>query len=176
MSNIKEISDHTKTLLETEHPLFNTKQKWCKYSNVCINHSDTENAKIKIETARQEAKKDGLDGILVLCGKKCHLGVSLKYCDIVIIMSDIKSHDMIYQMMYRCMTDAKDRNKKFGYVFDMDLNKNRYSKYIVNESMKYNNGNSTTNGVKYYIQNIIEIDEDDFEFEDEDDFEEFFYQ
>ena len=160
---IAKSSECTKKLLEKEHPLFMPKHKKRIYNIVCINHKDTENAKKKIESARQEAKKENLKGVLVLCGKKCHLGVSLKFCDIVILLNDCNSHDMVYQMKYRCMTEAKDRNKQYGYVFDLCFHSDRHVRYIVEEARKYRRGKSLKESIKYYIQDIMEIDIDDFD-------------
>jgi hypothetical protein len=83
-------------------------------SKVCGSKS-----KQAIEDGRLKAIQNGKQGVLVLSGRQCSLGVSIDDCDIVLMLNNNVGFDMIYQMMFRCMTEAK--NKKCGFVIDPNL-------------------------------------------------------
>jgi site-specific DNA-methyltransferase (adenine-specific) len=65
------------------------------------------------------AKNTGKKGVLVLSLRQCSLGVTFEYCDVVLLLNDSDTNDMITQMMFRCMTES--RGKKCGFVVDMDF-------------------------------------------------------
>ena len=88
---------------------------------VSINSKTTNNPKQLIEETRIKAKNNNKKGVLVLSGKQCSLGISIKRCDIVILLNNNTSFDMIYQMMFRCMTE--EENKKCGFVIDLNINR-----------------------------------------------------
>ena len=58
---------------------------------------------------------------MVLSGKQCSLGVSIDNCDIVLLLNNNMGFDMIYQMMFRCMTEGK--NKRCGFVVDLNIHR-----------------------------------------------------
>jgi len=113
-NNIFETSFATKQLLEKYNII-------PEYDIIAINSKITMNPKKKIDDARIIAKNSGKKGILVLSGRQCSLGVSIDYCDIVLLLNNNMGYDMIYQMMFRCMTEGK--NKKCGFVVDLNLNR-----------------------------------------------------
>ena len=76
-------------------------------------------SKQAIEDGRLKASQNGKHGVLVLSGRQCSLGVSINDCDVVLMLNNNVGFDMIYQMMFRCMTEAK--NKKCGFVIDPNL-------------------------------------------------------
>tara|TARA_Y100001958_G_scaffold50217_1_gene33602 strand:- start:2712 stop:6926 length:4215 start_codon:yes stop_codon:yes gene_type:complete len=86
---------------------------------ICINSKQTNDSKKSIEDARKSARISGKKGVLVLSGKQCGLGVSIHNCDIVLLLNNSMGFDMIYQMMFRCMTEGK--NKKCGFVVDLNI-------------------------------------------------------
>ena len=88
---------------------------------ISINSSVTQNPKQTIEDAKNKAKIDRKKGVLVLSGKQCSLGVSIDNCDIVLLLNNNKSFDMIYQMMFRSMTEGP--NKKCGFVVDLNIHR-----------------------------------------------------
>jgi hypothetical protein len=47
------------------------------------------------------------------------LGVSIDLCDVVILLNNLTSFDMLFQMMFRCMTPRK--GKKAGFVIDLNI-------------------------------------------------------
>lgn len=91
------------------------------YDIICINSKITNNPKLFIENARIKAKNSGKKGVLVLCGKQCSLGISILDCDIILLLNNLQSFDMIYQMMFRSMTEGK--GKKCGFVVDLNIHR-----------------------------------------------------
>ena len=115
---------------------------------------------IKDEIKKEEllGKENSKSGLIVLVGNQCSLGITLGLCDITILLNDILSSDKIYQMMYRCMTEAP--NKKCGFV--VDLNINRVLNTIMDYSL-YKKDLNTENKIKYIVENnLINIDSDYF--------------
>lgn len=115
---------------------------------------------IKEEIKRHEliGKDNNKTGLIVLVGNQCSLGITLENCDVVILLNDIISSDKIYQMMYRCMTEAL--NKKCGFV--VDLNINRVLNTIMDYSL-YKKELNTENKIRYIVENnLINIDSDYF--------------
>jgi hypothetical protein len=113
-NNIDKISKATIKLLERNNVIPD-------YEIISINSKTTNNPKQSIEDARIKARNSGKKGVLVLSGKQCSLGVSIDNCDIVLLLNNNMSFDMIYQMMFRCMTEGK--NKKCGFVVDLNIHR-----------------------------------------------------
>lgn len=91
------------------------------YEIISINSKISTNPKDIIKNSYISAKNNNKKGILVLSGKQCSLGVSIDNCDIVLLLNNNMSYDMIYQMMFRCMTEGK--NKKCGFVVDLNIHR-----------------------------------------------------
>ena len=91
------------------------------YDIISINSKTTNNPKQAIEDARTSAKNTGKKGVIVLSGKQCSLGVSIDNCDIVLLLNNNMGFDMIYQMMFRCMTEGP--GKKCGFVVDLNIHR-----------------------------------------------------
>jgi hypothetical protein len=113
-NNIDKISKATIKLLERNNVI-------PEYEIITINSKTTNNPKQSIEDARIKARNSGKKGVLVLSGKQCSLGVSIDNCDIVLLLNNSMGFDMIYQMMFRCMTEGK--NKKCGFVVDLNIHR-----------------------------------------------------
>jgi hypothetical protein len=113
-NNINKISNATIELLEKNNVLPD-------YDIISINSKTTNNPKQMIEDARTIAKNNNKKGVLVLSGRQCSLGVSITNCDIVLLLNNTMSFDMIYQMMFRCMTEGV--NKKCGFVVDLNIHR-----------------------------------------------------
>jgi hypothetical protein len=114
-NNINKISDATINLLEKHNVVPD-------YEIVKINTKATGgNPKQHIEDARIKARISGKKGVLVLSGKQCSLGVTINNCDIVLLLNNNTSFDLIYQMMFRCMTEGD--NKKCGFVVDLNIHR-----------------------------------------------------
>ena len=113
-NNINEISSANIKLLEKHNTLPN-------YVIIAINSKTTNDPKQTIEDARIHARNSNKKGVLVLSGRQCSLGVSIENCDIVLLLNNSMSFDMIYQMMFRCMTEGK--NKKCGFVVDLNIHR-----------------------------------------------------
>jgi len=108
--NIDKISDTTIKLLKENNVIPD-------YEIISINSKKTKNPKDAIEEARKKARINNKKGVLVLSGRQCHLGVTIRDCDIVLLLTNCKSYDMIYQMMFRAMTEGE--GKKCGFVFSI---------------------------------------------------------
>uniref|UniRef100_A0A6C0EB34 site-specific DNA-methyltransferase (adenine-specific) n=1 Tax=viral metagenome TaxID=1070528 RepID=A0A6C0EB34_9ZZZZ len=150
--NINEISKCLKTLMFEDDVLK-------KYIVLCINRKNKDLAKdIKDEINRTEieAKSKGRLGVILLAGNMLTLGITLNKCDMVILMNNALSSDKVLQQMYRCMTEAE--NKNIGFV--VDLNISRVLNTCVNYTI-YKNEKSIDDKMKYLIKNhLINIDVD----------------
>ncbi len=91
------------------------------YHMICINSHITDNPKQDIEDARDYAINSNKKGVIVFSGRQCSLGVSINNCDIVLLLNNNMSFDLIYQMMFRCMTEGD--GKKCGFVVDMNIHR-----------------------------------------------------
>ena len=80
-NNIDKISKATIKLLEKYNVIPD-------YEIISINSKTTNNPKIYIEETRVKAKNSNKKGILVLSGRQCSLGVSIKNCDIVLLLNN----------------------------------------------------------------------------------------
>ena len=70
-----------------------------------------------IENKSKESNKS----VVFLTAQRLRLGISLPCVDVAIHMDDIKSYDIIYQSMFRVLTERP--NKKRGYFVDMVLDR-----------------------------------------------------
>lgn len=113
-NNIDKISTATINLLEKHNVIPD-------YEIISINSKTTNDPKKSIEDARIKARNSGKKGVLVLSGRQCSLGVSIDNCDIVLLLNNSMGFDMIYQMMFRCMTEGK--NKNCGFVVDLNIHR-----------------------------------------------------
>ena len=113
-NNIDKISKATIKLLKNNNVIPD-------YEIISINSKTTNNPKQSIEDARIRAKISKKKAVLVLSGKQCSLGVSIDNCDIVLLLNNSKGFYMIFQMMFRCMTEGK--NKKCGFVVDLNIHR-----------------------------------------------------
>jgi len=130
-----------------------------KYEILILNNNIERPIKdIKKEIKKQElyGKENNKKGLIILAGNQCSLGISLENCDVVLLLNDIVSSDKIYQMMFRCMTEAP--NKKCGFV--VDFNTNRVLSTII-DYVSYKKNLSNENKIKYIVENnLINIDSD----------------
>ena len=113
---------------------------------------------VKDDITKREiiAKESGKLGLILLAGNMLSLGITLNLCDLIILMNNTLSSDKVFQQIYRCMTE--DKNKKIGFV--VDLNISRVLNTFVNYTI-YKNEKSIEDKLKYLIQNhLINIDID----------------
>jgi hypothetical protein len=127
------------------------------YEVVITKEIKGKNLKDDLDRKAEIAKRQGKKGIILLTAKQCALGVSLKFIDIVCLFNSFMSADIIYQMIFRSMTESKD--KKFGYV--IDFNPNRVVQSINSLNIKGNNIKDSC--LTEIIGNIIDIDPDYFQ-------------
>jgi hypothetical protein len=158
-TNIDELSRATVNLLLENNVIPD-------YDIIYINSKITGNPKETIENAEIKAKNNGKKGLLVLSGKQCSLGVSLDNCDIVLLLNNTLSFDMIYQMMFRCMTGQEDTSvihkKKCGFVVDLNLQRVINTSIIDYASITQPTLH-TKDAVKYILQErLINLNGDDW--------------
>jgi hypothetical protein len=151
---INDVSQNLKKLMLNDAVL--------KHYQILILNSNTERPvkDIKDEIKKNEliGKDNGKSGLIILVGNQCSLGITIELCDITILLNDTFSSDKIYQMMYRCMTEAP--GKKCGFV--VDLNINRVLNTVMNYSLHKSKLN-TEEKIKYIVEhNLINIDSDYF--------------
>jgi hypothetical protein len=112
-NNVNYISNALKNLLENEHVVDN-------YHILITNTTEShEAAKSRVDNAILTAKNTNKAGVLVLTGIQLHLGITIDMCDVVILMNNSQGFDMVFQMMFRCMTPRKGKFE--GFVIDMNL-------------------------------------------------------
>ena len=108
--------------------------------------------------------------IVILTGEKFTLGISLPSVDIVVLFNDTNSTDLLYQMMFRSMTEIIDNNdcipnsychkKKYGFI--VDLNPQRtllLTNYIKNNVVKNKNKDDDLKN-KMETLDLLNIDRD----------------
>lgn len=132
-----------------------------QYDIVSINSKVTSNPKQIIADAVARAKNGGKRGVLVLSGSQCHMAVSVKECDVVLLLNDRSSYEMVLQMMFRSMTEAP--NKRCGFVVDPSLDRvldtvvSQYASNLTNSSL------SRGEALKYLLTSkIVNINADEW--------------
>ena len=126
------------------------------YEIVIINSKNTNNPKKEIYDGLSRSKSMKKQGVLVLSGKQCSLGVSLEDCDVVLLLNNIKSYDILNQMMFRSMTETK--GKKCGFVVDLNIHR---CIQLMMESALYIKKGHPKDSIKYILKNnIININPD----------------
>lgn len=117
-NNIAKLSEAVEKLLKNDHPLFGSDGI---YEILSINSDVTNDPKQEIESAKIMSKRKNKKGLLVLSGRQCSLGVTIHMCDIVLLLNNNYSYDLLYQMMFRCMTEGS--GKKCGFVVDLNIHR-----------------------------------------------------
>jgi hypothetical protein len=140
--NIDEISKATIKVLEKYNIIPD-------YEIVSINSKQTNNPKKIIEDMRIKAIHNGKKGVLVLSGKQCSLGVTMETCDIVLLLNNNKEFDLIYQMMFRCMSEGK--NKSVGFVIDLNIHR-VIETSIINYATLIKTNKHPKKAIKYILQ------------------------
>ena len=157
-NNINQTSEALKSLLMNCGDLGYDKSFNEQYIVVSINSKKSGKPKDIIKNAVKQANNEGKD-VLVLSGKQCHMAATIKECDIVLLLNDITSYDMIKQMMYRSMSPQP--KKKFGFVVDLSLD--RVLDTVVSEfaSNLYSSSMSRKEALKYILlSKIVNINAD----------------
>ena len=130
------------------------------YHMISINSHTTNNPKHDIEDARDYARLSNKKGVIVFSGRQCSLGVSIHNCDIVLLLNNNTSFDMIYQMMFRCMTEGN--GKRCGFVVDMNIQRVIETSIITYASL-IKPSNHPRDAIRYILQErIINLNGDDW--------------
>ena len=130
-----------------------------KYDIFIVNSKSDEfvdDIKGEINKREIKAADEGKEGLIILAGNMLTLGITLPLCDVVFMLNDTISSDKVMQMMYRCMTEGK--NKKCGIIVDMNINRVLQAciSYNIHKKMQ-----TTEEKIKYLVENhLINIDAD----------------
>lgn len=102
--------------------------------------------------------------IVILTGFKLHLGVSLPDVDIVVLFNQNQSVDLLYQMMFRSMTEVnEENNKKYGFIVDLNPQRNiAFLSYDLNTIVKRRNDIIDNENNSVLITDLFNIDRDKF--------------
>jgi len=129
-------------------------------SNADYHINDIKETVQKLEITSKNSETNKKDGLIILAGNMCSLGITLPLCDVVMLFNNILSSDKIYQMMMRSMTESLTTPKKCGFV--VDLNTNRVLNTVLDYGI-HNKELNNENKLKYLIENrLINIDDDYF--------------
>ena len=157
INGINEISKCLKELMMKNKVL-------SKYDVMIINSKVDDKVKdIKAEITKNEkvAKENGKLGLILLAGNMLSLGITLKLCDIVMLLNNTLSADRVMQMMYRCMSESMNGDKKFGFVVDLNISR------VIHSCISYNIYKKDMNiedKIDYLIKgHLINIDADLFD-------------
>ena len=130
------------------------------YHMISINSHTTDNPRQEIEKARDYARLSDKKGVIVFSGRQCSLGVSIHNCDIVLLLNSNTSYDMIYQMMFRCMTEGD--GKRCGFVIDMNIQRVIETSIITYSSL-IKPSDHPRDAIRYILQErIINLNGDDW--------------
>jgi len=105
----------------------------------CITHDNVKKCIKKIEI---ESKQDN-KSLIILTAQRLRLGISLPCADIAIHMDDLKAYDIIYQSMFRVLTERVGKPR--GFFVDMVLD--RAIQFMYKYTQKSKNSN-TINGIE----------------------------
>jgi hypothetical protein len=143
-----------------------------KYEDNNVKYCEIKDDIIKVENENKVAKN--YLNIVILTGFKFNLGVSFPNVDIVVLFNNSRSSDLIYQMMFRSMTDINDDNdclpnnsfchkKKYGFIVDLNPQRTiEITNYI--KSNIINNPKSDNNEelIKVKYMDLLNVDRDFF--------------
>lgn len=119
MNGINEISKCLKELIMKDSVL-------STYDVMIVNsrvEDKVTNIKAEINKNEKIAKETGKSGLIILAGNMLSLGITLKLCDVVMLLNNTLSADRVMQMMYRCMSESMNGDKKFGFVVDLNISR-----------------------------------------------------
>ena len=121
-----------------------------------INDTTKKDLLKSIQNCEEQAKRENKEGLIILAGNQCAIGITLRLVDIVFLLNGEHSSDMIYQRSSRCGTEAE--NKKFGFVVDFNLGRTLMT--MLDYSI-YDKSLNTKNKIEYMIHNnLMNIDID----------------
>ncbi len=153
-NNVEKLTAATVHLLEKNNVVD-------EYLIIGINSKKTNNPKQDIENAVIKAKHADKRGVLVLSGRQCSLGVTIQNCDIVLLLNNSQSFDMIYQMMFRSMTERN--GKTCGFVIDMNL-KRAINTTLVDYACLINGDQHPKDAIHYLLkERLISLNADQWE-------------
>ena len=104
-------------------------KKEIEKDNIFYNNDNKIKDKIKKLEETLNTKPE-YDNLIILTGSRLQLGISLPNVDIVVLFNSIKSGDVLYQSMFRSMTEVENDydciindfcpKKKYGFIVDLN--------------------------------------------------------
>ena len=113
--------------------------------------------------------KSEYNNLVILTGHRLTLGISLENVDIVALFNTNTSADLIYQMMFRSLTEVKNNTnnylfaKKYGFIVDLNPQRTIYLFGNLLDNLNYNQDkNLNTEQKQQQIVDLFNIDKDIF--------------
>lgn len=141
----------------------NDKELKYKYKNIEYYDNSKGLKEFIIEKQKKlsQDENNSYKNLVILTGFKLHLGVSLPGVDIVVLFNQLKSIDLLYQMMFRSMTE--DDNKKYGFIIDLNPQRNMaFLDYDFNSIIKKKDKEIDKETRRFLITDLFNIDRDMF--------------
>ena len=145
-----------------------------KYEDNNVEYANNKKDIKKIENENKATKK--YLNIVILTGFKYNLGVSFPNVDIVVLFNNSHSADLIYQMMFRSMTDINDDNeclpnsnfchkKKYGFIVDLNPQRTiEITNYIKSNIINHPTANINENVIRAKYMDLLNVDRDFFKY------------
>ena len=145
-----------------------------KYEDNNVEYANDKKDIKKIENENKATKK--YLNIVILTGFKYNLGVSFPNVDIVVLFNNSHSADLIYQMMFRSMTDINDDNeclpnsnfchkKKYGFIVDLNPQRTiEITNYIKSNIINHPTANINENVIRAKYMDLLNVDRDFFKY------------
>lgn len=129
-----------------------------KYGIMTLNSGNNGHLPDLVNNQVRNAKRDDMDGLIILTGDVGSLGVSFPSVDVVFMMNHIESSDKNFQQVTRCLTE--DDGKTCGIIVDFNVWR------VLNTLSTYANGrcgkvfSNTKDKLRWCITNLVHVDSD----------------
>jgi len=100
------------------------------------------------ESKEPESKNPKKRSLIILTGKRLRLGISLPCVDVAIHMDPIESYDIMYQSMFRVLTERKGKRKGFFVDMIADRSVKFMYNYAIQEKKQTSGDKITRNDIK----------------------------
>jgi hypothetical protein len=108
----------------------------------CIRHKSVK------QCIREVERADDKKSLIILTGKRLRLGVSLPCVDIAIHMDPIESYDIMYQSMFRVLTERTGKRKGFFVDMIADRSVKFIYNYTIQEKAQHNQKRITKDDIR----------------------------
>ncbi len=148
------------------------KQQYENLNNVIYDIKNKDDINAAKNNNITDKNENNYKNIVILTGFKFNLGISLHDVDIVVLFNNSMSSDLIYQMMFRSMTEVIDNEiclpnsychkKKYGFIVDLNPQRTLFLINGVKKHLIKNDLNKEENEeeVEYKTCKLLNIDAD----------------